>query len=191
MSLSCGFRGASDVRHCLVSSDVVREIAKFEAEVPFFRPIPRLPVPRVAKSTPGVAQIGEAPVGNHIPDWLPRLPDPHTYLHTATDAKADMVEQTRQQRKAERPLLSLQHRLACSGAAGFQPTNGVGNDGKDKQVDCSSNPFLAPPLSYGEKEASEITGPQEADAGKRLSVPEAYTPAMRKEAKVGSFCLRY
>ncbi|CAL9177964.1 unnamed protein product, partial [Musa hybrid cultivar] len=98
-----------------------------------------------------------------------------------------MVEQTRQQRKAERPLLSLQHRLACSGAAGFQPTNGVGNDGKDEQVDCSSNPFLAPPLSYGEKEASEITGPQEADAGKSLSVPEACTPAMRKEAKVGSF----
>ncbi|RRT59443.1 hypothetical protein B296_00033132 [Ensete ventricosum] len=27
LSLSCGFRGASDVRQCLVSSDVVREIA--------------------------------------------------------------------------------------------------------------------------------------------------------------------
>ncbi|RWW17383.1 hypothetical protein GW17_00018682 [Ensete ventricosum] len=52
LSLSCGFRGASDVRQCLVSSDVVREIAKFvstEAEVPFFRSIPRLTVPRVAK----------------------------------------------------------------------------------------------------------------------------------------------
>ncbi|URE46191.1 bromodomain associated family protein [Musa troglodytarum] len=160
MSLSCGFRGASDVRQCLVSSDVVREIAKFvstEAEVPFFRPISRLPVPRVAKFTPG------SPLGrhrNHIPDWLPRLPDPHTYLHTATDAKADLVEQTRQQRKTERLLLSLQQLLACSGVVGFQPTNGVGNDGKDKQ---------------------------EADAGKRLSVPEAYSSTVRKEAKVGSF----
>ncbi|KAJ8478403.1 hypothetical protein OPV22_022130 [Ensete ventricosum] len=100
LSLSCGFRGASDVRQCLVSSDVVREIAKFvstEAEVPFFRSIPRLTVPSSSQRLHRLV--------------ITYLIGFRGYLHTAADANADMVEQTRLQME-ERPLLSQQMVLA-------------------------------------------------------------------------------
>ncbi|RZR89489.1 hypothetical protein BHM03_00017220 [Ensete ventricosum] len=192
LSSQAGFSGASDVHHCLVGSGVVREITHFvttKEEVPFAQPIPRFPIPRVPKATPSFAQVNKEPPGKHIPDWLPRLPDPHTYVHTpvwnkrTTDAKTDKVEQARQRRKAERSLLSLQKRLASSEAAGFQPT-GDGDVGKGKQV-VGSNPFLAPPLPYKEKAVSENARLHEADAGKRLSVLETFAPVF-EAAKVGS-----
>ncbi|CAL9168335.1 unnamed protein product [Musa hybrid cultivar] len=192
LSSQAGFSGASDVHHCLVGSGVVREITHFvstKEEVPFAQPIPRFPIPRVPKATPSFAQVNKEPPGKHIPDWLPRLPDPHTYVHTpvwnkrTTDAKTDKVEQARQRRKAERSLLSLQKRLVSSEAAGFQPT-GDGDVGKGKQV-VGSNPFLAPPLPYKEKAVSENARLHEADAGKRLSVLETFAPVF-EAAKVGS-----
>ncbi|URE35559.1 bromodomain associated family protein [Musa troglodytarum] len=195
LSSQAGFSGASDVHHCLVGSGVVREITHFvstKEEVPFAQPIPKFPVPRVPKATPSFAQVNKEPPGKHIPDWLPRLPDPHTYVHTpvwnkrTTDAKTDKVEQARQRRKAERSLLSLQKRLASSEAAGFQPT-GDGDVGKGKQV-VGSNPFLAPPLPYKEKAVSENARLHEADAGKRLSVLETFAPVF-EAAKVGSLDL--
>ncbi|WOK91633.1 hypothetical protein Cni_G00324 [Canna indica] len=195
LSSPMGYSGASDVHHCLVSSGVFREIAQFvskEEEVPFAQPIPRFPISRIPKPTPTFAQAGMETAGKHIPDWLPRLPDPHTYIHTpvwnqrATDARTDKLEQARQRRKAERSLLGLQQRLASNATTGFQPTSD-GNIGKGKQV-VGSNPFLVPPLSYGEKEVSEIAIPRETDDGKRLSVLETFAPVI-EAAKVGSLDL--
>ncbi|KAG6528925.1 transcription initiation factor TFIID subunit 8-like [Zingiber officinale] len=177
LSAPLGFSGASDIHHCLVGSSVAREITQYVNtvdEVPFAKPIPKFPISRLPKSSPSFAQAGLEPAGKHIPDWLPRFPDPHTYVHTpvwnkrATDAKADKIEQARQRRKAERSLLGLQQRLASNAAAGFQPINDD-DTGKGKQVVAStSNPFLAPPLTFTEKEVSEVVIPCEMDEGKKL-----------------------
>ncbi|THU55414.1 hypothetical protein C4D60_Mb11t06290 [Musa balbisiana] len=187
-----GFSGASGVHRCLVNTGVVREITQFvstKEEIPFVQPIPRFPISRMPKPAPSFVQAGEEPPGEHIPNWLPRLPDPHTYVHTPvwnkrdTDVKADMVELAKRRRKAERSLLSLQQRLACNSTAGFHPTKD-GHVGNGNQV-INNNPFLASPLPYGEKEVSEIASPLKAYAGKRLSVLETFVPVI-KAAKVGS-----
>ncbi|XP_068654302.1 transcription initiation factor TFIID subunit 8-like [Aristolochia californica] len=147
-----GFTGASDVNHCLLGSGTVREITQYvdyAEEIPFVRPIPRFPVVRAIKTAPSFAQLGEAPPAKHIPDWLPALPDPHTYVHTpvwndrTTDPKTDKTQQAKQRRKAEKSLLSLQQRLAngSSAQASVDPIDA----GKAKRV-MEANPFLAPPL---------------------------------------------
>lgn len=192
LSSPMGFSGASDVHHCLVGSGVVREITQFvntKEEVPFAQPIPRFPISRTPKTAPTFVQAGIEPPGKHIPEWLPRLPDPHTYVHTpvwnkrATDGRADKIEQARKQRKAERSLLGLQQRLSSSASSGFESTSHR-DVGKGKEV-VGGNPFLAPPLPYGEKEVSEIVTPPEVDDGKRLSVLDTFAPVI-EAAKVGS-----
>ncbi|WOL15463.1 transcription initiation factor TFIID subunit 8-like isoform X1 [Canna indica] len=189
LSSSRGFSGISDVHHCLVRSGIVREIAQFvitEEEVPFRRHIPKFPIPRILKPTTSFAQVGETSIEKHIPDWLPRLPDPHTYAHPpvlekgSAEGKADMMEQARQRRKIERSFLSLEKKLAYNSTAARRPIN----VGKGKQVGAS-NPFLAPPFPHGEKVVSEIACPWEGDAGKKLSVREASIPGI-EAAKVGS-----
>ncbi|XP_010937622.1 transcription initiation factor TFIID subunit 8 [Elaeis guineensis] len=192
LGLSQGFSGASDIHRCLASSGVVREIGQFvntAEEVPFAWPVPRFPIARIPKQTSSFAQIGEAPAGNHIPNWLPAFPDPHTYIHTpvwnerATDLRTDKIEQARQRRKAERSLLSLQQRLACNATAEFMPAID-GDAGKGKEI-VTNNPFLAPPLPYGEKEVSEIVMPKVDADEKKLSVLETFAPAI-EAAKNGS-----
>ncbi|XP_072951365.1 transcription initiation factor TFIID subunit 8-like [Typha angustifolia] len=191
LSSSQGFSAASDVHHCLVNSGVVRDIASFvstEEEIPFARSIPKFPIARTPKAAPSFAEVGEAVGGKHIPEWLPAFPDPHTYIHTpvwnkrTTDPRADMVEQVRQRRKAEMSLLNLQQRLASNNPAGFTPLIEVDAD-KGKQV-VGSNPYLAPPLPYGEKEVSEVAIPSEAPSNKRPSVLETFAPAI-EAAKSG------
>lgn len=193
LGVAQGFTSASDVHHCLVSSGVVREITQYVStaeEVPFARPVPHFPVVRPRKPMPSFVQLGEVPAGKHIPDWLPVFPDPHTYIHTPvykereTNLRADKVEQTRQRRKAERSLLSLQKRFACNGAAGPVPMED-GDVGKGKRV-TDINPFLAPPFPYGEKGVLEIVIPKDdATLGKKVSVLETFAPVI-EAAKSGS-----
>jgi transcription initiation factor TFIID subunit 8 len=125
-----GFAGASAAGRCLAGSGVVRDLMAFvdtKAEVPFVRPLPRFPVPRVQQQPSTIfAVIGREIGMKHVPEWLPVFPDPHTYVRTeawveppATKERVDKVQQVRQRRKAEKSLLSLQQRLAQAGAEGF------------------------------------------------------------------------
>lgn len=196
---SWGFNGASVVNRCLVGSGVVGEIARYvesAEEIPFARPVPRFPVVRSRKPTPSFAQIGETPSGKHIPDWLPAFPDPHTYIHTpiwnerATDPRTDKIEQARQRRKAEQSLLSLQQRLACSGGAGPSSVDATVVDAVKAKGVFESNPFLAPPMQYGEKEVSPVAVPGKLSnhtVGENpISVLETFAPAI--EAAKNGIC---
>ncbi|PKA53690.1 hypothetical protein AXF42_Ash009186 [Apostasia shenzhenica] len=189
---SQGFTGASDVHRCLANCGVVRDISQFLSaieEAPFPRPIPRFPVIRALKPTPSFAQIGEVPPGKHVPNWLPLFPDPHTYLRTpvlnerSTDRKADKLEQARQRRKAERSLLSLQQRISGIGAIRSVCADDA-DDLKGKRI-AEGNPFFAPPLPYSTKVISEIPTEKEDAARKKLSVLEAFAPAI-DAAKAGA-----
>ncbi|KAH9318067.1 hypothetical protein KI387_019836, partial [Taxus chinensis] len=120
-----GFSGASDILYRRLSAsatvkDIIYYINRSE-EIPFARPVPRFPVVKKRELMPSFAQMGETPASSHIPPWLPAFPDPHTYVHTPVwnerkmDPRMDKIEQARQRRKAERSLLNLQQRLACTG----------------------------------------------------------------------------
>uniref|UniRef100_A0A1D1XYH9 Transcription initiation factor TFIID subunit 8 n=1 Tax=Anthurium amnicola TaxID=1678845 RepID=A0A1D1XYH9_9ARAE len=182
---SQGFTGASDLHRCLVSSGVVREITQYVStadEVPFARPVPHFPMIREPKLAPSIKQCGELSPGKHIPYWLPAFPDPHTYIHTpvwderATDPRTGKIEQARQRRKAERSLLNLQQRLASTGSASLLLPVVDDDRGKEEKGE-DNNPFLAPPLPFGEKEVSPISLP-EASVGKKVSVLETFAPAI-------------
>ncbi|MQL69994.1 hypothetical protein Taro_002300, partial [Colocasia esculenta] len=189
---SQGFAGASDAHHCLVSSGIVRELTRYvnvSEEAPFARSVPHFPILRDRKLAPSFRDAGEQPPGKHIPDWLPAFPDPHTYIHTpvlderATDPRTGKIEQARQRRKAEKSLLSLQQRLAGAGASASVP---VDDDDRDKvKPEADNNPFLAPPLSFGEKEVSPIV-PPEPPVEKKVSVLETFAPTI-EAAKSGAF----
>ncbi|KAF8776686.1 hypothetical protein HU200_003414 [Digitaria exilis] len=189
-----GFAGASATGHCLVGSGVVRDLMAFvdKDEVPFVRPLPRFPVPRV-QPQPSVsfAVAGKETGMRHVPEWLPVFPDPHTYVRTdawveppPTKDRVDKVEQVRQRRKAEKSLLSLQQRLAQAGAEGFHPAAALTQDSaeKGKEIQAAGtkrNPFLEPALPPGEKDVSEVDAPPEK---KKLSVLEAFAPAIQATA---------
>ncbi|XP_058081069.1 transcription initiation factor TFIID subunit 8-like [Magnolia sinica] len=126
---SRGFPGASDVNRCLAGSGIVREIesyVQYAEEIPFARPVPRFPVIRTQKLALSFAQIGEAPAGKHIPDWLPPFPNSHSCRSTLdwnprslghrTD-KTGKIEQGRKERNGERSLSSLQQQFACDDMA--------------------------------------------------------------------------
>ncbi|XP_068656841.1 transcription initiation factor TFIID subunit 8-like [Aristolochia californica] len=189
-----GFSGASDVNHWLLGSGTVREITEYvrcAEETPFVRPIPRFPVLRAIKTAPSFSQLGEAPPAKHIPDWLPALPDPHTYVHTpvwndrTTDPKTDKIQQAKQHRKAEKSLLSLQQRLVngASAQASVDPIDA----GKAKRV-MEANPFLSPPLQAAERNVSPLILPEklanDGHAKKNISVLETFAPAI-EAAKSG------
>ncbi|XP_059646844.1 transcription initiation factor TFIID subunit 8-like [Cornus florida] len=142
---------ASEASHCLAGSGTVREIVEYmesAEEIPIAQPVPHFPVIRDRRMTPSFMQMGEMPAFKHIPAWLPAFPDPHAYVHTPmwnermTDPRADKVELARQQRKAERSLLSLQQRLVWNGLAVPSTLADVGNDGKALQVAETKIPFL-------------------------------------------------
>ncbi|KAJ4961483.1 hypothetical protein NE237_021393 [Protea cynaroides] len=197
LGTSQGFSGASDVHRCAAGSGIVRDITHYlslEEDIPFSRPVPHFPVIRNRKPTPSFLQIGETPPGKHIPPWLPAFPDPHTYVHTpvwnerATDPRTDKIEQARQRRKAERSLLSLQQRLACNDSAApaaVDPADAV----KLKQA-AESNPFLAPPLQFGEIDVSPVVPPpqrsNEVVPEKGVSVFDTFAPAI--EAAKSGIC---
>ncbi|KAL6623543.1 hypothetical protein ACP70R_033422 [Stipagrostis hirtigluma subsp. patula] len=184
-----GFAGAAAAGHCLVGSGVVRELMAYvdsRDEVPFARPLPRFPVPRVQpQPSASFAVAGRETGMRHVPEWLPAFPDPHTYVRTevwvepAAKDRVDKVEQVRQRRKAEKSLLSLQQRLALAGADGFRPAVAQDSAEKGKEIQAAGskrNPFLEPALPPGEKDVSEVDMPPEK---KKLSVLEAFAPAIQ------------
>ncbi|CAL4891493.1 unnamed protein product [Urochloa decumbens] len=187
-----GFAGASATGRCLAGSGVVRDLMAFvdaKDEVPFVRPLPQFPVPRVQpQPIPSFATAGRETGMKHVPEWLPVFPDPHTYVRTEawvepppTKERVDKVEQVRQRRKAEKSLLSLQQRLAQAGAEGFHPAVALAQDSteKGKEIQAAGtkrNPFLEPALPPGEKDVSEVDMPPEK---KKLSILEAFAPAIQ------------
>ncbi|XP_020572877.1 transcription initiation factor TFIID subunit 8-like [Phalaenopsis equestris] len=192
VGLAQGFTGGSDDSRCLVGSGIVRDIYQFVSsadEVPFPRAIPRFPVVQPLKNTPSFAQLGKTPASKHVPDWLPAFPELHTYVHTpvwnerTTDRRTDKLEQTKQRRRAETSLLSLQQRIACTGEVGFVPS-GNSSDSKGKQV-AESNPFLVPPLPYDSKQVSAVAIPKCDVTKKSFSVLETFAPAI-EAAKAGA-----
>ncbi|KAL2523023.1 Bromodomain transcription factor [Forsythia ovata] len=158
-----GFSGGSDSSHCLSGSAVVRDIIRFIGEVeeiPFVYSIPRFPVVKERKLNPIFKQTGESPPEEHIPDWLPKFPDPETCkdlimgnekeLGTGINNIIQQVEE--QNKKFEMPLLNMQQKLIFN-----QFEKGVAVEPEDAakaQKAAESNPFLAHPLQFGEKEVS-------------------------------------
>ncbi|GAB2235769.1 hypothetical protein Drorol1_Dr00026210 [Drosera rotundifolia] len=190
MSSIIGFRGASEVECCPVVSGVVKELVEFvetAEEIPFARPVTQFPVIKSRRGIPSFSQIGEAPSGDHVPDWLPAFPDQHTYAHSpvldvrGTDRRVGKLEQARQRRKAEGSLLNLQQRLHSSSNAG--PSGSTNHAAEPQEVRVGHadepkgsltavspdlffvpavdavNPFLAPPLPAGEKDVATIVSP--------------------------------
>lgn len=156
-----GFLGASVVSNRVASSGLMREIIEYvetSEGIPFFHPLPWFPVNRERRLIPSFTYMGETPPGDHIPTWLPALPDPHTYRQTPmwnernSDPRADKLEQVRQRRKAERSLLNLQQRLAIYGSAGGSTSSFVPDESVKRIQSFEGNPYLAPPLQGGEKD---------------------------------------
>ncbi|KAK7355551.1 hypothetical protein VNO80_14809 [Phaseolus coccineus] len=183
-------RGFEDLEapRAFSGSGGVRDIITFVEsadEVPFAQPIPRFPVAQERRRIPSFDQMGETPPSKHIPAWLPALPDPHTYIHTAvwdervSDPREDKIEQARQRRKAERSLLSLQKRLllrngsveakartSASPDSTILEPQGVDDDHKDVDKD------VAPVV--------KVSVLDEGNGGdrNRVSVLEAFAPAI-------------
>ncbi|KAL5582134.1 hypothetical protein UlMin_014576 [Ulmus minor] len=158
-----GFSGVSDVDHCLSSSGVVKEIVQYAAEVENIRfpyTIPQFPVVKESKLASSYLQAGEVPPENHIPAWLPRFPEPHTYtrLPKPNDKDTESIArlELEKQQKVDQSLLNLQlqQRFVCNGFDGPSSVEPVGAD-KSKQ-EGESNPFLVAPLESGKKEVSHV-----------------------------------
>ncbi|KAL9150018.1 hypothetical protein ABFS82_12G142600 [Erythranthe guttata] len=184
-----GFSGASKIHtDCIVSSGAIREIKEYVEtadEIPFAQPVPRFPVIREHRMIPSFSQMGETPVSKHIPPWLPAFPDPHTYIRTpvwnerVSDARADKIELARQNRKAERSLLSLQQRLVCNGSSVATTSAEPYENGNELKTE---NPFLANPLQAGERVVSQVNLPARLSGKKHtekhVSLLETFAPAI-------------
>lgn len=158
-----GFSGGSDPSHCLSGSAVVRDIISYIEEVeenPFVYSIPCFPVVKERKLNPGFKQTGESPSKEHIPDWLPKFPDPETYKDLILGNEKELetwnyniIQQVDEQNKnSEMPLLNMQQKLFSNGFEGAVAVE-PGDAAKALKA-AESNPFLAQPLQFGEKEAS-------------------------------------
>ncbi|CAL1379118.1 unnamed protein product [Linum trigynum] len=186
-----GFPGAYNSGSCLVSSGTIRDIIDFvesEEEIPFAQPVPQFPIVRESKLIPSFEKMNETPPGNHIPAWLPALPDQHTYMHTpmwderVSDPRAEKIEQARQRRKAERALLSLQQRLASNRTAGASSSGVLASEYVKETGVTDGNPFLRQLLKPGEKGTSV---PVPNNMEKHVSVMEPFAPAIEAAKEVG------
>lgn len=147
LSLSQGFLGASDRDHCLSGSGIIKEISQFvnlSEEIGFAYSLPSFPVIKEPKLTPSFLQTGETPPTDIIPHWLPKFPDPKTYITMPstteeTQMKPDKIEQ--EQKVLEQPSSKLEQHWTR-------------NDSE-----FPNNPFLAVPLQPGEKEVSLVSLP--------------------------------
>lgn len=166
MGSAQGFLGASDVEHCVGSSGIVRDIIHFvtEAEpIPFAYPVPQFPVVKERVLTPSFLHIGEEPPGEHIPAWLPTFPDPQTYAWSPTRDKrgtephAAKLDQEREHGKGEQCMLNLQQQMVSNMFE--KPTLTDSANAKAKKVAGESNPFLAAPLQFGDKEVASVAPP--------------------------------
>ncbi|KAL2528675.1 Bromodomain transcription factor [Forsythia ovata] len=154
-----GFSGASDINHCLSGSGVVRDIIQYvdkAEEFPFAYSFPNFPVVKERKLYPSFAQMGENPPDEHIPGWLPKFPDPETLDLNSRDKKeAELAVEGRIEERhmmVDRSLLNLQQKLICNrleAGLAYEP-----GDAAKAQRAVESNPFLAPPLQFEEKEVS-------------------------------------
>ncbi|GJP40200.1 hypothetical protein CLOM_g24477 [Closterium sp. NIES-68] len=96
--------------------------------------VPSFPVPRHPRFvSASFLQSGEEPPPRgDIPEWLPALPDPHTYIATPVweargqDKRQDRVEEGRERRRAEQSLVSLHQRMGMVTAGGAQARGGAG-----------------------------------------------------------------
>lgn len=156
-----GFSGASDVSHCLSGSGVVRDIIRYVAqaeEIPFAYLLPAFPVVKERTLDPSFTQADENPPGEHIPGWLPKFPDPEAYVNLCSENEkvpeievGNKIQQVEEQHAmVERPLPNMPRKLICNGSeAGVAVEKG---DAAKAQRAAESNPFLAPPLQFGEKD---------------------------------------
>lgn len=159
-----GFSGASFVDHSLSSSGVVREIVQYVGDsdhIPFAYNVPEFPVVKERKLTPSFLQTGEEPPEEHIPPWLPMFPEPHTYARLPVPNEKAIEPmgkmELQKHRNVDQSLLNFHQRLVSNGSEG--PSSLYPGDlDKVKQAE-ESNPFLAPPLEFGEKEVSHIALP--------------------------------
>ncbi|KAK4767199.1 hypothetical protein SAY86_014949 [Trapa natans] len=187
-----GFSGASVVSNCIASSGMAREIMEYveiAGEIPFAYHLPRFPINRERRLVPSFDRMGETPPANHIPSWLPALPDPHTYRQTPmwnkrkVDPRADKIEQVRQRRKGERSLLDLQQRLSTYGPVGGAINSDyvLAENAEGTQV-VGGNPFLASPLVAGDTGMPVVNPPDVPWVGpvkdNHASVLETFTPAI-------------
>ncbi|CAJ2669119.1 unnamed protein product [Trifolium pratense] len=164
MGYAQGFTGASDIDHWLEDSGVIREISQFVNEVEpvmFAHPIPPFPVVKERVLPPSFLQKGEEPPDDHIPAWLPAFPDPETFSQSATvngrgtEPHATKVENDNS--NGDRPLLNSQQQIVSSMFG-----NTAMNDPavpKANTVAAESNPFLAAPLKFEDKEVASIAPP--------------------------------
>ncbi|KAF7803093.1 transcription initiation factor TFIID subunit 8-like [Senna tora] len=161
-----GFLGASDIDHCVGSSSIIRDIIQFVTDVepiPFAYPVPKFPVVKERVLTPSFLQIGEEPPGEHIPAWLPTFPDPQTYAWSPTRDKrrkephAVELDQEREHGKGDQGLLNLQQQVVSNMLG--KPTLIDPENAKEQKVAGESNPFLAAPLQFGDKEVASVAPP--------------------------------
>ncbi|KAF8010105.1 hypothetical protein BT93_J0919 [Corymbia citriodora subsp. variegata] len=162
LSLGLGFVGASDIDHCLAHSGVVRELLQYvgdSEELPFAYALPQLPIFRDRKQTPSFLQTGVEPPYEHIPYWLPPFPDTQDHVQLpmqengAKDPQLVDVEHAKDDiRPEQQSSLSVQPLHSTKGSEGpllFDERNAA----KLKEA-AVTNPYLAAPLNFGEKEVS-------------------------------------
>lgn len=204
-----GFAGASDVHGGAFNPGIVRDIVHFVADaddVPFAYDVPRFPVVKEWKEMGSFWEKGEEPPGEHIPSWLPTFPDPDTYAtqlsegnETLSVLNAQKDEIARVERM-EQSLLNLQERFACNGNEGGS-LRGGGDAIRAKEA-SESNPYLAAPLHFGEKEmevspvvlpakllnelALRNPVPESCVVGNYVSLLETFSPAI--EAMKSGLC---
>ncbi|KAG8384605.1 hypothetical protein BUALT_Bualt04G0135200 [Buddleja alternifolia] len=158
-----GFSGASDVGHSPSRSGVVRDIIRYvgQAEdIPFAYLIPGFPVVKEVGLNPSFAQAEVNPPDKHIPSWLPKFPDLDKNadldsgnlkdMKTGVDNKIQQVEE--QDGKVDRTLLNSQPKLNCNGSEAAVAVE-LGDAAKVQRA-AESNPFLAHPLQFDQKDVS-------------------------------------
>ncbi|GMH27458.1 hypothetical protein Nepgr_029301 [Nepenthes gracilis] len=164
LNLTRGFSGASDIHWSLAASNTVSEIRQYislSEDLPFAYSLPRFPVLRERKLPPTFIDIGEEPPGEHIPAWLPAFPDPITYRHSACAIEKESeygVELVREQRKEGLSSMNMVQRPEPNYGEGAGLATDSGVAFKARRA-SEINPFLAPPLQFGEKEVSPVVLP--------------------------------
>ncbi|XP_051117449.1 transcription initiation factor TFIID subunit 8-like [Andrographis paniculata] len=180
LGLIQGFPGAADVGRPFSGSGIIKDMMRFigkAEEIPFAYSIPVFPLVKRRTLNPSFAQAKENPPHGHIPSWLPKFPDPETYavvtLGKDNDIETTMASEIQQveekHRKVEMPLQNMQQKLLHNGYEGVA----VGHENATQtHRAAASNPFLAPPIQFWEREVSLPVIPAkllEEDVGYRRS----------------------
>ncbi|GER30677.1 transcription initiation factor TFIID subunit 8 [Striga asiatica] len=198
-----GFSGASDVNHSLSISGVIKDIVSYVGqsdEIRFAYLTPVFPVLKERTLNPSFSQAEENPPDEHIPSWLPIFPDPKTYTYLSSGSEMDLETEAVEKiqpvdenhRKVQRPVLNFLQKLVRNG---FESSVEDHREASWSHRADESNPFLATPLKYGEKEVSVPLLPSKfindtADYHNRTEAFENYLtssdPTARPNAIVGS-----